>query len=282
MSLKATLYPLVSLKQLYCLMFLVQESDGDHRFVSSNFNDLFGTNYDVDSIKVLLAKFTTLFGTDDAGLSDLFSTLKLKAKLKRQFIVAPVSRCLKCNFILETSRHSHKLIAYNFDSPKEMWYQVKQCMHCEISYSFRNYTHNKSDQSFLYPLNLALTHLATSSETCFEIKLLRYFHEQIVRNGVTFEGFCDSYNQLYPEFVGERPMNRIRLSEAWYSFRIKHYLNLNNRTPDNPFPDFKSDATETFLESVISDWQDNFTVRTAAVHTTHCKVLNCDLTGKYC
>ena len=77
MSLKAILYPLVSLKQLYCLIFLLQESDEDHHFVSNNFNDLFGTNYDVDSIKVLLAKFTTLFGTDDSGLNDLFATLRL-------------------------------------------------------------------------------------------------------------------------------------------------------------------------------------------------------------
>ena len=281
MSLKDVLHPLTNLKQFYGFFFLVQESDGDHHFVSESLNEIFDTNFGCDTIGLLLAKFSSLFGMDGCSLEKLFASLKLKAKQKKRFLLPPVLKCLKCNFLLENSRQSHNIIAYNLNSPEEMCYMKKLCKPCNISYSFRNYTRNESDESFLYPHNLALTHLATSNETCFELKLLHYFHEQIIRNGVTFEGFCDSYNQLYPEYAGQRPMNRIRLGEAWYSFRIKYYLNLNNKTPLIPIRDFKSTDTETFLGPVISDWQDNFTVRTAATHKLHCKVLNCDATGSF-
>lgn len=274
MSLKDILYPLVNLKQFYGLFFLV------HQFVSESFNEIFNTNFSSDSIVVLLAKFSQLFDMDARSLKDLFFTLKLKAKRKTRNLLPPVNRCIKCNFILQNPSQSRRIIAYNFNSPSEMMSQLMLCANCDITYSFSNYTLNKSHESFIYPHYINLTHLAISCDTCFELKLLHYFHEQIIRNGVSFEGFCDSYNQLYPVYANKRPMNRIRLSEAWYSFRIKHYLNLNNKTPLIPIREFKPADTETFLEPLISDWHDNFTIRWAAEHTLHCKVLNCDSTSR--
>ena len=161
-----------------------------------------------------------------------------------------------------------------------MWFKEKRCDLCDINYSFRNYTKCKSGESFLYPPNIKLSFLATSNETCFELKLLRYFDEQIIRNGVSFEGFCDSYNLLYADQLNVmRPLNRIRLSEAWYSFKIKQLIFSNEHLL--PILDFKSDgkSTEKYLESRLPIWIDNFTLKWSKIHNSNCCVLNCDETG---
>ena len=279
MSLKDAIYPLDNLQQFFSLFYLIQESDDDHCFISESFNDIFGTNYSADSISLFLAKFLNLFRMDKAGLVQLFASLKKKASNKKEYLLPPVNKCIDCHFILQSSNISKKIVAYCFDSPKILFFKVKRCERCDIDYSFRNYKRCSNSETFLYPEFVPLTFLATSQDTCFEIKLLRYLDEQIIRNGVTFEGFSDSYNQLYPKVVGERPLNRIRLSEAWYSYKIKHYLFLNK--PNDTFLDFKSAYTETFLEPYIELWKDEFTFRWSQIHKTNCTVLNCDATGSF-
>lgn len=162
-----------------------------------------------------------------------------------------------------------------------MFYKVKKCVQCNIDYSFRNYTRCSTSQSFLYPASIKLTFLATSLETCFEIKLLKYFNEQIIRNGVTFDGFSDSYNNLYREEGNFRPLDRRRLSEAWYSYNIKRYLYQFSSSFE--IIDFKCDgkSTELLIGNNFSSWKDAQTIKWFRLHNLHCKCLNCDSTCLY-
>ncbi|CAF1001166.1 unnamed protein product [Brachionus calyciflorus] len=276
MLLKDAFYPLVNLKQFVSLFFLVQQSNDDYDFVCESFNELFNTNYDYDSISLLVSKFITLFGFNKTELIDFFSCLEKMLMKKKKYLMPPVNKCFDCENSLDTQKKACKIVAYCLDSPKILYFKTKTCKRCEIEYSFRHYKRCISNETFLYQPSEISSFLATSQETCFEMKLLRYLDEQIIRNGVTFEGFCDSYNQLYPEFIEGRPLNRIRLAEAWYSFKIKHYL--FNYMQNETFHDFKSDSTETYLETYINKWKDEFTLRWSKIHQMNCKVLNCDST----
>ena len=155
----------------------------------------------------------------------------------------------------------------------------KRCHRCSIEYSFRNYTKCNSSFEYLYSSKITSDYLATSRETCFEIKLLKYFDEQIIRNGVTFEGFSDSYNSLYYDVADVRPLNRVRLAEAWYSFKIKQFI---LQDPSLQL-DFKSDSksTESLLGNLIPLMKHSFALRWADIHKQHCKIHNCDSTGLF-
>ena len=207
MSLKDVLHPFENLKQFYSFYYLVQESDGDNAFVSDGFNEIFKTNFTSLSIGVILAKFSQFFEMETDCLPSLFRSLNQLAHSKKKYIMPPVSCCIFCSFILVPTNSPHKITSYCFDSLKLMWYQETWCKHCNINFSFRNYTYLKTNDSFLYPPGVKMSYLATSSETCFELKLLRYFDAQIIRNGVTFEGFSESYNLLYIDRLKEiRPL----------------------------------------------------------------------------
>jgi hypothetical protein len=280
MLLKDALYPLQNLHQFYSFIFLIQNSDEDLNYVSESFNSIYGTQYNVDSISILKSKFLHLFSFDHSDLNALFSNLSLKALNKKQYLLPPISQCISCKFFLEFSS-THKIIAYCFDSPKIMYFQVKRCARCNIDFSFRNYTYCSSSQSYLYPSSIKISHIATSKETCFEIKLLKYFNEQIIRNGVTFEGFTDSYNRLYPEAVNGRPLDRRRLAEAWYSYNIKQLLFKENIS--TPILDFKSDSksTEVFLSNNIISWKISHAIKWSELHKRNCTCLNCENTCLY-
>ena len=223
MSLINNIYPFENLQQFYGMFYLIQQAEGDYDFVCDSFDEIFGIKYDVISIKNIVSKFLRLFHVDHNGLFELFKKLKKKSFSRKQYILPPVNQCIHCNFLLETFSSSQKIMAYCLDEPKLMYYKTRYCSRCKIEYTFRNYKRS-NDEYFIYPRSISLKFLATSLETCFEIKLLKYLDEQIVRNGMTFDGFSDSYNQLYSNIVNERPLYRKRLAEAWYSYKIKFFL----------------------------------------------------------
>ncbi|RNA01588.1 hypothetical protein BpHYR1_028691 [Brachionus plicatilis] len=218
--------------------------------------------------------------TKDTSLNDISNVskipkqdgLNIEENLKKSYLMPPVDSCINCKSVLDVNKTSNKIVSFCFDCPKIMYAKFGKCEKCDIEYSFRNYKLCSKNETFLYPAHIPLIFLATSQETCFEIKLLRFFDEQILRNGVTFEGFCDSYNNFYPDFVSGRPLNRIRLGEAWYSFKIKHYLLIN--IPKEAILDFKSDSTESLLEPYIEE----FTIRLSQIHKSNCSVEHCDST----
>jgi len=291
MSLINNIYPFENLQQFYGMFYLIQQAEGDYDFVCDSFDEIFGIKYDVISIKNIASKFLRLFHVDHNGLFELFKKLKKKSFSRKQYILPPVNQCIHCNFLLETFSSSQKIMAYCLDEPKLLYYNyciVKQDIVLvveytfrKIEYTFRNYKRS-NDEYFIYPRSISLKFLATSLETCFEIKLLKYLDEQIVRNGMTFDGFSDSYNQLYSNIVNERPLYRKRLAEAWYSYKIKFFL-YNELNHSVELLDFKSDSksTENFLKNKLPIWKDAFTIKWAQLHNNNCKIRNCIESGMF-
>ena len=100
MLLKEAIHPLENLQQFYSLFYLIQEGGDDHSYICQCFNEIFGTNLKSDVIGLFLSKFLYLFKIDKTGLDDLFTSLSLKAKNRKQFLMPPVSKCIYCHFIL--------------------------------------------------------------------------------------------------------------------------------------------------------------------------------------
>lgn len=275
MSLLQTIYPFTSLKEFFTFFYLVSESEDDLEFVVDSFNQI--SNLNINDVHLLLDKFQRLFDLKESSFSSYFLSLKSVVSKKMKILLPPVNKCLQCGKNLEISSNSNEITAFCFDSVRIMKQKSKYCSLCVIDYSFRNYTIGKTAASYLYPQEVLLSFLATSKSTCFEIKLLQYFDEQVTRNGVTFEGFADSYNRINPEKEEIRSLNRIRLSEAWYSYKIKYFLYQNN--PNNSILDFKSNSTEIFLEPFLPIWKNNFTSKWSTKHSQICHVINCDISG---
>ena len=174
------IYPLKNLQEFFGLIFLYLESDDDLKFVSNSFNDCFDTNYNDGDIELLLIKYLRLLKLNETGLQEIFNKLKNKVNNKKQLIMPPVNRCLECKLLLSISSEKNEITAYCFDKPKIMLQMNKRCHRCSIEYSFRNYTKFNSSFEYLYSSKISSDFLATSRETCFEIKLLKYFDEQII------------------------------------------------------------------------------------------------------
>jgi hypothetical protein len=122
---------------------------------------------------------------------------------------------------------------YSFDGPENRDYSSKKCKYCPNIYFFSNYTQN--NDYFLYDPSVDNNFIRTSIRTCFDLKLVKYFDEQIVRSGVTFEGFADTFNSLFKDHLKEtentRCLDRRRVGEAWYFykvFKILHFLSILN------------------------------------------------------
>ena len=98
---------------------------------------------------------------------------------------------------------------------------------CLIVYSADYYVSN--EKKYIYPSKLQPKILQTSSRTAFEIFLLQTFDLLLFRNGISFEGFGDFYNTLYPNDKIERNFDRRRLSESYFSFKIRNFISAGNR-----------------------------------------------------
>jgi hypothetical protein len=123
----------------------------------------------------------------------------------------------------EESNDSNKTITcYSFEGPENREYSSKKCKYCPNIYFFSNYTQN--NDYYLYDPSVETKYIRTSLRTCFDLKLVKYFDEQIVRSGVTFEGFADSFNSLFKDHLIKseniRFLDRRRIGEAWYFYKV--------------------------------------------------------------
>ncbi len=74
-----------------------------------------------------------------------------------------------------------------------------------------------------------------------------------------------------------KPLQRKRLSEAWFSFRIKLFK--FNMSPEENFEEIDSKDTESYLEKNLIQWCEYFSQKWIVIHDKTCKIENCLQTG---
>jgi hypothetical protein len=70
-----------------------------------------------------------------------------------------------------------------------------RCNQCDIIYKLDYYI--KSEEKYLYQVDVCNSFICTSYQTVFEIKLLQWFHINLVRNTTSFFGFSDAFNEYH-------------------------------------------------------------------------------------
>jgi transcription elongation factor Elf1 len=258
--LKKILFPLVNASEALSLILLYASSHGEVEldFVRHSFKKLYGKAIDNDVIRVTIDKFLCLLNLDVKEMVNAYEKVECLIKHKKQ--VNRIKNCVNCGQ-QTTQKKSKDIVTYTFDGPKLLTYYNAQCKICDINYDFEKYS-CKNSVNFYHDDN----YLMCSSQTCFEKRLLDLADEQIARNAITFEGFCDTYNNFFP-CAQIRPLNRKRFSQAWFTYKIKQAL------PDCEY--FKYDENESILEKYIDNLIDEFPFDWYKKHKSACSIENC-------
>jgi hypothetical protein len=160
------------------------------QFITDTFNTLFLTRFDCTTIKLAILKFTRLI-----KIKDKILIAKEKLKTHSEIIPIPVSNCIHCN----------KLLIQNIENTSTLVIGIKgcafkkllsgRCNQCDIIYKLDYYI--KSEEKYLYQVDVCNSFICTSNQTVFEIKLLQWFHINLVRNTTSFSGFSDAFNEYH-------------------------------------------------------------------------------------
>ena len=141
------------------------------------------------------------------------------------YIYPPVSNCLNCdNKIIFDKTRFQKSCTYFTEKIKNSITCNGHCTHCNINYSTDYYITHNTQQKYLYQKNVAITLIQTSSVTSFDSNLIRNFELSHFKNSISFIGFVDVYNMISSNCSESRNLNRLRLSEAWYTFILRKNL----------------------------------------------------------
>lgn len=162
----------------------------------------------------------------------------------------------------ETRRHS----LANIESIN---YTLEECFLCFKLYDFWNvYDHN---EKFLYFSRINCDTLKVSKNISFDMKLLKFFDEQIFRNGMTFQGFADGFNNF---LNGEHKICRKVLSNVYFYYKIINIVNDENVL----VKDFGAKNTEMFLDDMIENLMSDHLKKWSALHDAKCRIKECSKT----
>jgi hypothetical protein len=226
-----------------------------------------------------VSKFNYLSNNAFSSFVQTYKKIKLEIENRDIIIYPPLENCSKCLSKLQYLSDK-TILVYYYDGPKMVKCVQTECNQCQIKYNVNNFEKSIAKESFLYGDNIKVDFIKTSNKTIFEAKLLIYLDEHICRNGMKFDGFSDSYNIVNEERFNKniRKLDRRRLSEAWFTFKIKQFLlEINSK---NDIQDFESKHTEEFLKLNFEKLKNFFIEKWSKIHQKACDSKNCHQTSK--
>ena len=272
------LFPFTKSQQAICFLFLLleREDEEDAHFISTSFNSVFETHFSAEFVNPMAQKFQNILKEDLKSIRTSYKKIKLLISQKPKTLTPPIKNCLYCNSTLVNAKLKN-ITTYHYNGPESNQIRFRRCNLCDTDYGLSSYVKrkkNESDSFYIYPNKISTEYLQISNETCFELKLLRNLDEQIFRSGVTFEMFSISYNSLFENYAAKRPLCRKRLSEAWFTFKIKHFL--LKYSGNQEIYDFSSKETEIYLENKLEYFKRSFLFSWSKIHDSHCRIPNCN------
>ena len=267
------LAPFENFEQIFSFLTLYLETKNsfDSSFALNSFKTLFPNS----KLSNLNLTSTIFFKRIKEKESDFISSHnKIKDIIRNnnnQFLEPPINRCLSCTVGLTNSFDTKKYVVYNFSGGETKRVFTKKCFFCNSEYSLNFYIQN--NLKIYYSSDINVEYIILSNQTIFSKKVIQYLDYQIVRNGVSFDGFEDTYNDLNPEKI---KLYRKRLSEQWFNYKIclfeYKFLTINKWTYDE---------TETFIKENFEKWLSSFVKKWSFLHDTNCKQKYCSNTGIY-
>jgi hypothetical protein len=204
------------------------------------------------------------FFTLNEKLNNILSTTK-------KIIKVPINECLKCRTILINFKQK-EINVYFQSSSEKCLIQTKICKICNIQYNLNTYKFLINNEAFYYPKLIDMKFIQTSTQIVFEKNLIEIFDQFMSRNQVTFEGFTETYNKLYINNKLNRELNRKRLTECWFYYKI---LNYHYQFSISPVSVFNSKETESYLDSFFQIIKNKTINQWFISHNEVCKAKNC-------
>ena len=184
-----TFYPLSSLQEVYTLLYLSGNFDIELEIATliRIFNAILNTNYDKSTLMLAIKKFYSLMDANEKSFSIFSKKLaETTAENKLIYCEALFSNCKFCkNKLIYTTKSS--CVVFTLCGPKLGLLRAKYCSLCEITYNANNY--HRKNKYYSYKLDECNDFVVTSSESVFEISLLKDFDNHLVRNAISFSGF---------------------------------------------------------------------------------------------
>ncbi|CAF0952518.1 unnamed protein product, partial [Brachionus calyciflorus] len=268
-------YPLKSIGEVFSFIFGCVKVDIEHEkeTLVDNFNEIFNSNINFHEIEPLLSKFCYFFGFNYKELSEKFKLLDDKLNARKNFVYPPVKNCLFCNDSL-IFYEAKEILTYTKNGSQIMTFSKFKCSFCHIIYEIDRYLIR--GEWFYYSECLS-NYIYLSSYIVFERSLLENLNVHIIKNNVSFKGFTDAYNEGHKN-VSIKPLCRKRLSEIWFTYKIRKFnvkFGLENSYFDPKF-------TEQYLQNNISEFIAIYSNYWTEKHLSECssKFLLCKNSSK--
>lgn len=180
------------------------------------------------------------------------------------------TNCFLCKSeLLYNSNIATNCVIFTLNGPKSGIIRSKTCNYCKITYNTDHYVKNNKHFSYEYS-DLSL--IVTSSQSGFEVSLLKDFDKHLVRNAVTFSGYCDAYNKDR-ELVLNRNLYIKRLEEAWFSYKFKKWVFRSSHLHNlNEVAFINAKEINEKLELQFPKFQECFIKHWSSKHELFCKV----------
>ena len=260
-----------------CFIFFIlfiDELDTNYFFLKGFMSKYFNLNFDSDFIKRFSNRIFFYYGVSFEAIKKYFLIFLNERELKKD-IVCPLKYCIHCKNELKIVQKTKRNIrVYFFEGPVRLMLSKKFCYKCFITYDLSNYT-DKNKTSYIYPNYYEINFTKISDQTVIDNKLLHYFDELFMRNGITFEGFSDSYNEIHKNL--NISLNRLRLSEAYFVFKIK---SLYYNSSELKIEDIHPKKTGDFLKDNFENYKIKFVKKWANIHN-ECKIKCCTSTSMF-
>jgi hypothetical protein len=245
----------------------------DFAEISESMNRLFQLNYSTAETKNIFDNLIFSKNISLDGLTNLMRRLNDEIKSFNSCIYPPVQNCTYCDKKL-SFKSKKKVIIYKLNGAEMSNIISNECKSCEITFSLNTFEINRSKERYFYPPSIKITHFETSLQTIFETRLLMNFDEFLSRNHVPFDGFCDTYNIINISELNNtlRPLDRRRLSEAWFSWKIAMY---EHKFGTEYLLHFGCKNTDKLLESRFEFYKRNIILSWHYIHLFYCKSTLC-------
>ena len=184
------LKPLKTFDEVFVLLYLSLEMKCEFEMnnIAKIFNYVFESNTDVNVLRLTCLKFNSM-----TQIIKKVNDIKSMLSSFNKIVPLPVTNCLVCQTKLNISI-GNCIITYCYDGCNRKEFLEGQCKFCNINYETDCYT--IKSKKYLYK-DVNCQYVRTSSQTSFEVKLLKWFDINIVRNQTTFSGFADAYNRFH-------------------------------------------------------------------------------------
>lgn len=186
MNLNDTIYPLSNFVEVYTLLYLLNETDivDDWNILTDIFNKINTTKYDKSTLEAAVSKFDFLKIVDSKLLKKKHDLIKDELSKFPERVKCPVQSCHECSSILETTE-TKSINTFNLECANHKLYEFKKCNNCTRKFDIEKWSLNSNVN---YYKNFQFSYCFLSTETAFDLKLIKDFDIHLLVNGISFKG----------------------------------------------------------------------------------------------